>query len=479
MIAVLSRPVASSLALLLALAPACGDDEGDDGASDDGNLNLDHTVFVAREGSLASFDIATGDERPGTLTEVTGPVDLQALEDGTVMVNLTGRNEILVVDGKTMLELDRIPSSDGGGTRPVHSFLSPDYDGTQYWVTFNDGEGEAAQNTACVVDVSEDSDSRFDVVGEFALGIGHHKGAFSKTQPRMVASNISDCDNVMSVYDLSDPSDVQVLATLTGAQAGFDAEDPGEKAFDPRFCDPSYARGLPPAPHGCATSPLSGKAYCNLTSSGDMVVIDLDAEEPTFELLATEGTGGGYTFAHPGGRYIYTNQETPREGDGGDRCQIGAINVTDTMDDTIVASVPLGYTGPDCADALSGTDAESANVGHAFFAEDGDVLFIPTSGGFDNADARVDQLLVVDVSDPEAPVQLDSIQVGVHTSHSAGALSGDGATLFVVNAIDGTLSQIDVESREVAATLDVGADPRVVATFGTDEGPSYQTGPVH
>ncbi len=113
----------------------------------------------------------------------------------------------------------------------------------------------------------------------------------------------------------------------------------------------------------------------------------------------------------------------------------------------------------------------------SYFAEGGNTLLVPTSGGFDVADARVDQLLVVDTSDPAAPVQLESIQVGVHTSHSAGALSGDGSTLFVVNAIDGTVSQVDIATRE-ATTLEVGADPRVLATFGDQEGPSHQTGPV-
>lgn len=488
---------ARGLALLIAIAPAaCGGDDddhdhdhaGDDDDHDDddggdgpdaGTGALAEALFVAREGSLVSFDLATGEERPGTLTDVTGPTDIQALADGNLMVNLTGRNEILVFDGRTMLEEARLPSSAGGGVRPVHSFLSPTYDGAQYWLTTNDGEGEAAENTACLVDVTSGSDTRFDVVAEFPLGIGHHKAAFSKTRKRVVVSNISDCQNVMSVYDFSDPANVQVLATLDGAAAGFGGEDPGEGEFDPTFCDPTYQRGLPPAPHGCATSPVSGKAYCNLTSSGANVVVDIDAEEPTFTLLPTEGSGGGYTFAHDGGRYVYTILELPREGAGdGAACQIGALAITDSMDDTIAATVPLLYTGPDCEEALTGTPAISAYGGHSYFAADGDLLFITVSGGFDVADARVDQLVVFDTTDPAAPVQLPSIQVGVHTSHSAGALSGDGSTLFVVNAIDNTVSQIDVATREVTRTLDVGEGPRTLTTFGTEEGPGHQTGPV-
>jgi hypothetical protein len=484
-----------ALGLALALAPACGgDDDGDsdDGAADDGGTDdgddgggddgvggpLSHTLFVAREGSLASFDLETGEERAGTLTEVTGPTDMQALADGTLMVNLTGLNEILIFEGDTMLEVTRLPSSGGGGTRPVHSFVTPEYDGTQYWMTMNDGQGEAEQNSACLVDVTEGSDTRFQVMGEVQLGIGHHKASFSTTRPRAVISNISDCEDAMTVVDFSDPADIQRLTTLTGAQAGFDAPDPGPDGFDPAFCDPSYERGLPPAPHGCATSPMSGKAYCNLTSSGAIVVVDIDAEKPTFEIVPSEGSGGGYTFAHPGGRYIYSMHESPREGDGGEACQVGAVSVIDSMTDEIVAIAPLRYTGPDCADELAGTPAETANVGHSHFADGGDTLLLPTSGGFDVADARVDQLLVMDTSDPAAPVQLASIQVGVHTSHSNAALSGDGSTLFVVNGIDGTVSEVDVAAREVSATHEVGADPRVVATFGEEEGPSHQTGPV-
>jgi YVTN family beta-propeller protein len=93
-------------------------------------------------------------------------------------------------------------------------------------------------------------------------------------------------------------------------------------------------------------------------------------------------------------------------------------------------------------------------------------------------DARVDQVVMLDTSNAAQPVQLESIGVGVHTSHSAGAPSGDGAWLFVVNGIDGTVSQIDVAARQVVRTFDVGASPRVVATFGTDEGPSEVTGPI-
>jgi hypothetical protein len=93
-------------------------------------------------------------------------------------------------------------------------------------------------------------------------------------------------------------------------------------------------------------------------------------------------------------------------------------------------------------------------------------------------DARVDQLLVLDTSDPTSPQQQPSIEVGEHTDHSAGALSGDGDWLLVVHGVDGTVSKIATASDEVVDTFTVEASPKVIATYGSGEGPSQQTGPV-
>ena len=107
-------------------------------------------LYVAHEGRLTSYDVATGQERPGEVQDVAGPTDLQALADGTLLVNLTDRNEILIVNGKTMLETSRIPSSDKGATRPVHSYLSPTRNGKSYWLSLNDGQDNKLEtNSAC------------------------------------------------------------------------------------------------------------------------------------------------------------------------------------------------------------------------------------------------------------------------------------------------------------------------------------------
>lgn len=472
------RSTRRTYAIMIALAVAAGCDSHDHCA--DGHVDpecpppggfLENTLFVAHEGSLVSYDIATGEERPGTVTNVTGPVDMQALDDGTIMVNLSGRNEVLAINPVDMLEIARIPSG-MDAVRPVHSYVSPARGGKTYWVALNDGS-MGTGNSAAFIDITPDSPTRFQRVGEIAAGVGHHKAAFSSTLERIVVSNIGDCDDVLTVYDYSNIAGIQPLATLTGAQAGFDAPDPGAGGFDPRFCDPTYQRGVPPSPHGCATSSVSGKAYCNITSSGDIAVVDIDASPPTFTLIPTAGQGGGKTAVHPGGRYVYSLQEEPRGG-----CDIGQLVVIDAMTDTVVTELVLGYTGPACADDLTGTAAETANPDHLTFGPNG-TLFVGVAGGFMVADARVDQHVVVDVSDPANPVQLDSIQMGMSTGHSADALSGDSSRLFCVDAVDNTITEVDVFTRAVVRTLTVGAMPKVVATYGTDEGPSEQTGPVH
>jgi YVTN family beta-propeller protein len=440
---------------------------------------LTQTLFVAHEGTLVSYDIASAQARHGVVPNVSGPTDAQALEDGTIMTNLTGSNEILAVDGATMVEVARIPSSGAQAVRPVHSYISPSRNGKQYWMALNDGlPGVQNTTSAAFIDITAGSATRFHRVGEVALGIGHHKAAFSNTTERVTISNIADCTNVLSVYDYSNIGTVQTLATLTSAAAGWTAPDPGEGHFNPRFCDPTYRRGAPPAPHGCATSRLSGRVYCNLTSSGEMVVVNIDATPPTFRVLATNGKGDGFTLYHPAGRYMYTMQEQPREGHGGAPCQIGQIAVTDAMTDSVVSQTPVLYKGPRCAEPLTGTAAATANLGHSHFTHDGSKLYVPTSGGFNVPAARVDQLVAFNTADPTHPVQLPSVRVGVHTSHSASALSGDGLSVFVVNTVDGTVSQIDAATGSVTHTFTVQANPKTVATFGAAEGPSEQTGPI-
>jgi YVTN family beta-propeller protein len=471
-----TRNLAFSLALV-----ACGDGHHN-GSTDAGNTGdaanaLANALFVAREGTLTSFDLATGQQRPGEVSNVRGPVDLQVLDDGTVMVNLTGANQVLAIDPSTMLEKARIASSGIGATRPVHSFITPVYNGKRFWAVMNDGTA-ASDSSASFIDITPGSPTYLKLVGEVALGVGHHKATFSKTRMRMVASNIGDCVNVMSVYDFTDPAHITTIATLTGPQAGFAAADPGPGGFDPTFCDPTFARGLPPAPHGCGTSPTSEKAYCSITSSGDMVVVDLDAATPTFTRKPTGGSGGGFTHMHPGGRYAYTLQDHPREGAGGASCQVGQLVVTDTSNDTVVSQTALEYKGPSCTDVLAGTDVETDGPGRYNFTKDGSTLYVVLEGGFGVDTARVRFVVVLDTTDPAHPVQLPSIPVALTGGFPWVTRDGTGKHVYIVGNLDGALTEIDTTTKQVSRTIPVGAMPVTAGTYGTAEGPSEQTGPV-
>jgi YVTN family beta-propeller protein len=418
--------------------------------------DLSQALFVATaDGQLSSFDAASGATRAGTVTQVLGPVDMQALPGGYVGVNLSTGNQVLFVDARTMLEVARIPSSRTGGVKPVHAYLSPVRQEKQYWLAFNDGDGTAASNSALFIDVAEGSARRFQAAGEVGLGIGHHKAAFSTTQERVVISNISDCDEVFQVFDYADPAGIQELKAWSAADLGFDCA------------------ATKPVPHGCASSQVSGKAYCNFTGTGEIAAIDLDANPPAIAKLTPPlgGSGSGATAAHPGGRYVYTAHATPREGQGGVDGQIGSISVVDGQDDG-VTDLPLRYDGAGGTAALAGTDASEVGISHLTFSADGALLFvIPGSGSA--AEQRARRVLVLDTRDPAHPRQLPSITVGASHGDNSDALSGDGKTLFVTNNADTTVSAIDVASLQVTRTFDTHAGaPKVVATYGTAEGPS-------
>jgi hypothetical protein len=434
---------------------------------------LANTLFVAREDTLVSFDIARAEQRPGTVTNVTGPAGLQVLGDGIVGLHSTGRNEVVFVDAATMAEVARRPSSMAAGVRPVLSYISPLYGADQYWLTLNDGTNGTGDSATFFQIGADSGAARFTQVGEVALGNGHHVAAFHATLPRVVIGNLDDCGDVLSVFEFSDLGDIQKIATLTGAQAGFDHADPGADNFDPLFCDPSRVRGLPPAPQGCVFASESGKVYCNLSSSGAMAVVNVAADPPTFTRLNTAGNGGGESRVHDDGRHVYTLQHYPREGFAGVQCQIGRLVVTDALTDSITSQLSLRYTGPECTDQLIGTAAETANADNLVVSGAGR-LFIGLAGGLAEPGARVDQRLVVDVSQRAFPTQDPSIQVGVSTGASGDNISGDLGLYFALDRVDGTASQINTQTLEVTATIDVGADAVAVACYGPVEGPSPQ-----
>lgn len=434
---------------------------------------MPHTLYVAHEGSLGAYDIATGTEIEGSIPNISDPKFMQALDDGTVIVNNSNKDQILVVNGRPVAEVKRFPSSSLGGKKPNDSYITPEYNGKTYWLTLNDGTTTAETSTVTFIDITSGSATRFQPLGEVKAGIGHHQASFSTTRERMVVSNLFDCDNVLSVYDFSDLKNIKVLETLTAAEIGLDG------STMEKTCDPAESAGVAPRPHGCATSKATGKVYCNVTGPGIISVIDLDVDPPTFKMLPTSGKGGGYTKSFDGGKFIYAVQALPREGKGGVDCQIGQILTVDTASESIVTETPLFYKGPGCKDVLVGTDEETANPNRIRISVDGKTMFIAISGGFKLDTARVRQHLVVDLSNPSSPVQLPSIPVGTSSGDRASEISGDGKWLFVADVIDGTVTQIDIATRTVTRTLTVKANPLMIATYGSAEGPSLQVGPVY
>jgi YVTN family beta-propeller protein len=232
-------------------------------------------------------------------------------------------------------------------------------------------------------------------------------------------------------------------------------------------------------PHGCATSEVNGKVYCNLAGPGLLVVVDIDADPPAIKTIPTTGKGGGYAKAGKGGEHIYTVQNEPKEGAGGVNCQIGQLLTIDASTDSVVHEMPILYKGPGCTDMLAGTDEEGVGQNHIRVSVDGTKLFLALSTSSSNMTSRVRQHVIVDISSPAAPVQLPSIQVGTSMGQRGTAVSADGKFLFVADRVDNTVTQIDVQTLTVARTLPVKEAPLQVATYGTAEGPSLQIGPVH
>ncbi|MFL5346849.1 MAG: YncE family protein, partial [Hyalangium sp.] len=277
-------------------------------------------------------------------------------------------------------------------------------------------------------------------------------------------SNIADCEDVLSVYDYSDVQNIQKVQTISAGSLGL-----------------ACSLSAPLLPHGCATSKVSGHAYCNLTGSGSIVSVDLDATPPTAKVIPTGGRGGGFTQAYWDGRYLYSVQASPREGSAtspGAACQVGQLAVVDASSDSLAREVPLRYRGPDCTATLAGTDEAKAEVAHLVTGPGGNTLYV-TLGAFNDADAHVRQELVVDLTQPAAPAQRASIALGPSNGSPADALSPDGRFLFVSNTTENGLSQIDTTTNTVVHTYSFFTAPKTMSLFSTASGPSEHVGPIH
>jgi YVTN family beta-propeller protein len=438
---------------------------------------------VSGRDQLALHDLASGKElarfdAPG------GSSDLMALPSGVALSNHTSGNEVVLIDFKRRSEIGRIPSSSLGGTRPVHMYLSPAIEGRQYVVVLNDGnerrtpKGERpTDSTLLLIDAVQSSPTFLKPVGEVRLGLGHHKVGFSMKRPRLAASNIADCSDVVSVYDYGNPSDIKLIKTFSGADLGYDGSTPL------KACDETGKAGVMLSPHGTGTSGASGKVYHFLTGTGQIAIFDIDADVPTVKLLQTAGSGGASVKDLPGGRFMVVPQRGPREVHqraDGSLCQVGQLAVIDAVAEKVAAQVPVFYGEPTCRTSIAGKPYERAALQYAMPSPDGKIVFVEigTLYGPPNVTSESRFVAVFDLTDPYRPIQLPSIPVGAGNDTREHALTGDGKLLLVTNTLDNSVSVIDVALRQVVRTIPTVVKPYRVVTFSGETGPSKPTGPA-
>ena len=436
---------------------------------------------VSGRDQLALHDLATGAElarfdAPG------GSSDLLALGSGVALSNHTAGNEVVLIDLKRRSEIGRLPSSSLGGVRPVHMYLSPAGEERQYVVVLNDGnerstpKGERPKDsTLLLIDAVQSSPTFLKPMGEARLGIGHHKVGFSMKRPRLAVSNISDCSDVVSVYDYQNPSDIKLVKTFSAADLGYDGSTPL------KTCDETGKIGLMLSPHGTGTS--AGRVYHFLTGTGQIAAFDIDADTPTVKLIPTAGSGGASVKDLPGGRFMVVPQRGPREVHqraDGSLCQVGQLAVIDAVAEKLAAQVPVFYGEPTCRTSIAGKPHERAALQYAMPSPDGKTVFVEigTLYGPPNVVAESRFVAVFDLSDPYRPIQLPSIAVGAGNDTRDHALTGDGKLLLVPNSLDNSVSVIDIGSRQVVRTIATVAKPFRVVTFSEAIGPSKPAGPA-
>jgi YVTN family beta-propeller protein len=438
---------------------------------------------VSGRDQLALHDLATGAElarfdAPG------GSSDLLALGSGVALSNHTAGNEVILVDLKRRSEIGRLPSSSLGGVRPVHMYLSSAIDQRQYVIVLNDGNerstpmGERPKDsTLLLIDAVQSSPTFLKPMGEVRLGIGHHKAGFSMKRPRMAVSNISDCSNVVSVYDYESPSDIKLVKTFSAADLGYDGSTPF------KTCDETGKVGLMLSPHGTGTSAATGRVYHFLTGTGQIAVFDIDADVPTVKLIQTAGSGGASVKDLPGGHFMVVPQRGPREVHqkaDGSLCQVGQLAVIDAVAEKVAAQLPVFYGEPTCRTPIAGKPHDRAALQYAMPAPDGKTVFVEvgTLYGPPNVVAESRFVAVFDLSDPYRPIQLPSIPVGAGNDTRDHALTGDGKLLLVPNSLDNSVSVIDMGLRQVVRTIATVTKSFRVVTFSEGIGPSKPAGPA-
>jgi YVTN family beta-propeller protein len=443
---------------------------------------LDHVMFVVGSTEAGVYEIGTG--REVSRIPMTGAsLDTMTLSNGVALFNNTGGNQVIAVNLKDGKEIARIPASSLGGTRPVHSYLSPVISGRKYYVVLNDGveantpQGEVPNDSSLtLIDVVPSSPTYLKPVGEVRLGRGHHKVAFSNTRARMVVSNISDCKDVLSVYDFSNPADIRLMKSFAAKDFSYDG------TTTMRTCDETGKAGVRLGPHGVGTSAATGEAFHFITGTGQIALIDIDSETPSLRTIQTAGTGGSTAKDMPGGKFIIVPQRTPREVQdraGGVVCQIGQIAVIDAVERRLVAQTPMLYGDGGCSTSLVGKPEAAANASYVGFNKDGSRMLVAlgTLGGAQNAASTVDLTLVFDMSNPRHPKQMAPIRTEARQGSDI-VMSNGGRIAFIPNSAANTVSVLDTDTMKVVQTVKTIAGPFRLSTFSPSAGTSKPVGPA-
>lgn len=436
----------------------------------------DTILFVSARDHLVAYDAASGAEKarfpsPGLSS------DMLLTPEGLLVLNHRDANHVVMIDARSLREVGRIPSSGIGGTRPVHLYLAPPRaDGRRLVVVANDGNAQRPtreDSSALIIDATDPAAPR--VAGEVRLGIGHHKLAFTRDGQRFSASNIADCDEVVGVYDIADPTRPARLFAVTGADLGLDGRDSRPA------CDPTGRVGRRPGPHGTATFAANGLHAHNANGTGQFILIEAEATPPRLAaVLGTNGGSGGASIAvHPNGRIAYGPQNTPRAGGSGAQsgapCQIGQLAVLDGMEQRIAAQVPILYD-VDCT--VLPDQARGARPAYAFVTPDGRTLAV-TIGTLNAAQPdRATMLVLFDLADPARPAQVASIPVGAAAGHRDAAMTSDGRLLFVPGTADASVTVVDLAERRALRRLAVAAEPNRVAAWSPTAGPTKAPGTI-
>ena len=260
----------------------------------------------------------------------------------------------------------------------------------------------------------------------------------------MVASNIADCSDVLSVYDYSNPADIKLVKSFAAKDLGYD------QSSALRTCDVTGKTGVNLAPHGVGTSAATGEAFHFITGTGQVALIDIDAETPTVRLIQTSGSGGSTAKDMPGGRFIVVPQRTPREVQdkaGGILCQIGQIAVIDAVNRQLVSQTPILYGNGACNESLVGKPGAAAAVSYLGFNKDGSRMFVAvgTLSGPQNVAATVDLVPVFDMTDPSQPKQLEPLKLEARKGSDI-VMANGGRLAFIPNSEANTVSIVDTES---------------------------------